>query len=43
VLRNYLTVTLRHLARDRRYSSINVFGLGVGMACVLGNRRASTL
>ena len=36
MLRNYLTVAVRHLLRQKLYSFINVFGLAVGMAgCVL--------
>ena len=31
----YLTAALRHLARDWKYSAINVCGLAVGMACVV--------
>lgn len=36
MLRNYLTVAIRNLLRQRVYTLINVFGLSVGMtACVL--------
>lgn len=35
MLRNYLTVALRHLRRQRGYTAINVVGLAVGLACCL--------
>jgi len=35
VLRNYIIVAWRNLARDRTLSTINVLGLAVGMACCL--------
>lgn len=33
MLKNYLTTTLRHLARNKVYSVINVTGLAIGLAC----------
>ena len=33
VLKNYLTVALRHLLRDRAYTWINIAGLATGLAC----------
>ena len=35
MLFNYLKVALRHIKRQTFYSFINIFGLAVGMACVL--------
>ncbi|NBC16737.1 MAG: FtsX-like permease family protein [Bacteroidetes bacterium] len=35
MLRNYLTIALRHLRRHPGYAAINVVGLAVGMACCL--------
>jgi len=35
MLKNYLTVALRHLRRRKGYAFINVAGLAVGMACCL--------
>ncbi|MEQ9103327.1 MAG: FtsX-like permease family protein [Rhodothermales bacterium] len=35
MLRNYLTVTLRSMARQKAYTFINVFGLGVGLAAFI--------
>ncbi|MFC2134332.1 ABC transporter permease [Bacteroidota bacterium] len=32
---NYLKITLRNLRRHKGYSSINIFGLAVGIACCL--------
>jgi len=32
MIRNYLLVTLRNLARHRAYSIINIVGLAVGLA-----------
>ncbi len=33
MLRNYLTIALRHLKRHKIYSVINISGLAIGMAC----------
>ena len=33
--RNYLTVGLRALAKNRTYAFINIFGLAIGMAACL--------
>ncbi len=35
MLKNYLTVTLRSLRRERGYASLNVTGLALGLACCL--------
>ncbi len=35
MLRNYIKITLRNLVKSKIYSSINISGLAVGMACVL--------
>src|SRR3954471_17364939 len=35
MFRNYLTVGLRALAKNRTYAFINVFGLAIGMAACL--------
>jgi len=35
MLKNYLTIALRHLRRDTGYTFINVFGLAIGLACCL--------
>ena len=35
MFRNYLTSTLRRLARSRTYTAINVLGLAIGMACAI--------
>lgn len=35
MLRNYLTVALRTFQREKFYTSLNVIGLAVGMACAL--------
>jgi len=36
MLKNYITVALRNLARNRLYTAINIFGLAVGLAsCIL--------
>ena len=36
MLRNYLTVAIRNLLRQKVYSFINVFGLAIGIAfCIL--------
>src|ERR1043166_1579584 len=35
MLKNYLTVALRNLARNKVYSMINIFGLALGVACCL--------
>ena len=33
MLKNYLTVAFRSLMRNKVYSTLNVLGLGIGMAC----------
>ena len=35
MLKNYLRIALMHLRKHRLYSSINIFGLGIGLACCL--------
>ncbi|GHM98890.1 ABC transporter permease [Cytophagales bacterium WSM2-2] len=35
MLKNYLTVALRNLTRNKVYSVINIFGLALGVACCL--------
>jgi putative ABC transport system permease protein len=35
MLRNYLVIALRNIARHRLYSFINIAGLAVGLACVI--------
>ena len=35
MLRNYLTIAIRNLARHRGYAAINLAGLAVGLGCCL--------
>ena len=35
MLRNYITIALRNIFRDKLYSCINIFGLSVGVTCCL--------
>jgi putative ABC transport system permease protein len=35
MIRNYLRVALRHTARNKGYSLINIVGLAIGMACCI--------
>ncbi len=35
MFKNYLTVALRNLMRNKIYATLNVLGLGIGMACCL--------
>ncbi len=35
MIRNYLRVALRHTARNKSYSLINIAGLAIGMACCI--------
>lgn len=35
MIRNYFTVALRHLSRSKVYSTINIFGLSLGLACAM--------
>ena len=33
MFKNYLTVAIRNLSRHKAYTSINVIGLAIGLAC----------
>lgn len=35
MMNNYLKIAVRHLARQKLYSFINIFGLALGISCVL--------
>lgn len=35
MFKSYLTIALRHMARQKSYTAINVLGLAVGMACAM--------
>jgi hypothetical protein len=35
MLRNYITIALRHLRQNRIFSVINVLGLAIGLACFI--------
>lgn len=35
MLKNYLTIAIRHLWKQKEYAVINVLGLAIGMACTL--------
>lgn len=35
MIRNYLKIAIRNLARNKTYSAINIFGLALGVACCL--------
>jgi putative ABC transport system permease protein len=35
MLRNYIKIALRHLARNKIYSFINIAGLSIGLACAM--------
>jgi len=35
MFKNYIKIALRSLLRNRIYSSINVFGLSLGLACFI--------
>ncbi len=35
MIKNYLTVAIRNLARNKTFSAINIIGLAIGMACCI--------
>ncbi len=35
MIKNYLTIALRNIARHKLYSVINIAGLAVGLACTI--------
>lgn len=35
MIRNFIKVAIRNILRDRYYTAINIFGLGVGLACAM--------
>lgn len=35
MLRNYFKIAIRNILRDKYYAAVNIFGLGVGMACAM--------
>ena len=35
MLKNYLTIAIRHMTRQKGYTAINVLGLAVGMVCAI--------
>src|SRR5687767_12923620 len=35
MIKNYFKITLRNLLRNKVYSSINIFGLSLGLACAM--------
>ncbi len=35
MLKSYVTIAIRHLTRQKGYTTINVAGLAVGMVCAL--------
>lgn len=35
MIKNYFTVALRHISRGRLFSTINIFGLSIGLACAM--------
>lgn len=35
MIKNYLTIALRSMMRNKAYSAINIFGLAVGLSCCL--------
>ena len=35
MLKNYVTIALRHLGKQKGYAFINIAGLAVGLACCL--------
>ena len=36
MIRNYITVAVRNLAREKVYAIINVLGLGIGITWIYG-------
>ena len=35
MIKNYLTVAIRNIARNKTFSAINILGLAIGMACCI--------
>ena len=35
MIKNYLTVAVRNIARNKTFSAINILGLAIGMACCI--------
>ncbi|ELR70088.1 putative FtsX-related transmembrane transport protein [Fulvivirga imtechensis AK7] len=35
MLKNYIKIALRNILRDKYHAGINIFGLGIGMACAM--------
>jgi predicted lysophospholipase L1 biosynthesis ABC-type transport system permease subunit len=35
MFRNYLTIAIRHLKKNRGFSLLNMFGLSIGLACAI--------
>ena len=34
MIKNYLTVAIRNISRNKTFSAINILGLAIGMACL---------
>ena len=35
MIKNYLTIAVRNIARNKTFSAINILGLAIGMACCI--------
>ena len=35
MLKSYITIAIRHMAREKGYTAINVLGLAVGLVCAM--------